>query len=132
MGNYFETFYPPFFMERRYAYNAIAVNPDGYDRADEAIIADLTKRLQDLAPLDTSGVLTESNHEVVTLSGVISCENAAQFLGRVADRILGVRAVRNNLKVLRAGATISRDQLRDDHRWSTYELDPKPVEEMRY
>lgn len=105
MGNYYETFYPPFFMERRYAYNAIAVNPYGYDRPDSAIVTDLLKRLKDLAPLDTGAVQVMSHDQIVLLRGEVSGDDVARFLARVADNVLGVRGVKNQLEVKRAGAS---------------------------
>lgn len=104
MGRYYETFEPPFFMERRYAYNAIAVNPNGYDRPDEDIIADINVRLRKLWPLDTRQVQIICDHNNVILLGAVPSENVSKFLERIADRILGVRSVDNRLTISRAGA----------------------------
>jgi hypothetical protein len=104
MGQYFETFYPPFFMDRRYAYDAISVNPKGYDRDDEDIVADLRRRFSDLAAIDTSLVQVSSEDEIICLAGPVASERVAKFLGRVAENVLGVRAVSNKLVVARAGA----------------------------
>lgn len=104
MGRYYETFDPPFFMERRYAFNAIAANPNGYDRPDENIITDLNVRLRKLWPLDTSRVQIICDHNHVILFGDVLNESVSKFLERIADRVLGVRSVENRLKILRAGA----------------------------
>lgn len=130
MGNYYETFYPPFFMERRYAFNAIAVNPFGYDRPDTAIINDLKKRLRELAPLDTHMVQITCEHEVVTLSGFAPSAGALRFLERVADNILGVRKVTNNLQVYRAGATTCDMEAPSTYPTLPEELDPKPTNDF--
>jgi hypothetical protein len=110
MGQYYETFYPPFFMDRRYAYDAIAVNSKGYDRDDTDIMNDFKRRLLELQPLDTSLVQVSSEDEVITLKGEVNSEAVAQFLGRVAENILGVRSVSNRLAVARAGASAALNQ----------------------
>ena len=114
MGNYYETFYPPFFMETRYAYDAIAVNPDGYDRDDFDIIRDVYARLKGLAPLDSSHVMAESHDQIIHLTGSVASDAAVRFLGRVADNVLGVRSVDNRLMVSRPGASFDgSDDLND-------------------
>ena len=109
MGNYYEVFSPPFFMDRRYAFNATAVNAKSYDRDDLEIISNLQARLLQLEPLNTQDVHITSEHQSVTLSGTVANREIAQFLGRIADNILGVREVKNQLTIQRAGA-ISRTE----------------------
>lgn len=104
MGRYYETFYPPFFMDRRYAFDAIAVNPLGWERRDVDILEDLSRRLQELEPFDSSKVIAKSQNQILTLRGEVKSIEAVKFLGRVADNILGVREVDNQLTVARAGA----------------------------
>ena len=110
MGQYYETFNPPFFMERRYAYDAIAVNPKGYDRDDADIIRDLKRRFLELGPIDTSLVQVSSDDEIVSLKGKVASAAVARFLGLVAENILGVRSVLNRLVVIRAGASTEPSQ----------------------
>ena len=110
MGQYYETFNPPFFMERRYAYDAIAVNPKGYDRDDADIIKDLKRRFLELGPIDTSLVQLSSDDEIVSLKGQVASAAVARFLGLVAENILGVRSVLNRLVVIRAGASTDPSQ----------------------
>ena len=92
MGNYYETFYPPFFMDRRYAYNAIAINPNGWDRDDIDIVADFMERLHGIEPLDTSLVKAESHHQIIMLQGEVANNDVIKFLGRIADNVLMVHS----------------------------------------
>jgi BON domain len=105
MGNYYETFDPPFFMERRYAYDAAAVNSDSYDRDDSEILSDFMKRLAQLGPIDTHEVTVSSESQTITLSGTVLNQDIKRFLGLVADNVLGVRSVKNQLTIPRFGAT---------------------------
>jgi hypothetical protein len=130
MAPYYETFYPPFFMERRYAYNAIAVNPHGFDRPDTQIVRDLQLRFLMLSPLDTSRVKIVCHHNIVTLIGDVQNKAAVFFLGRIADRILGVRAVNNRLQAQRAGATARDDATNEHIIVPMNDMDPKPVDEF--
>jgi BON domain len=105
MGNYYETFDPPFFMERRYEFNAVAVNSKGYDRDDAEIVSDLLKRLAQLGPIDTNQVHVSSEAQVIVLTGTVVNQNIKRFLGLVADNVLGVRSVHNQLTIPRFGAS---------------------------
>jgi hypothetical protein len=114
MGQYYETFYPPFFMARRYAYDAIAVNPKGYERDAAEIVTDLRRRFVEIEPIDTSMVDVSCEDEIVSLRGQVASDAVAQFLGRVAQNILGVRSVLNLLVVTRAGASAQSSETRRD------------------
>ncbi len=116
-------------MERRYAYNAIAVNPYGFDRPDVDIIKDINLRLRSLDPLDTSLVVIDCSHNIVTLSGTVPSGAVAKFLRNIADRTLGVRAVHSHLIVRRAGASstpASQDRADEVLVWE--QPDAKPID----
>lgn len=107
MGQYYETFNPPFFMERRYHFNAAAVNDQAYDRDDAAIVRDFTTSLSRLHPLDTSLVTASCADQTLSITGTVAAENILEFIGKLADNVLGVREVHNKLIVKRAGASSS-------------------------
>ena len=106
MGNYYEVFYPPFFMATQYAYDATAVNSKSYERPDQDILKDFAKRLEQLTPLDLRGVKFSCDHQVILLNGTVQSPAIKRFLGNVADNILGSRSVVNELVVSRAGASV--------------------------
>ncbi len=115
MGQYYETFNPPFFMERRYWYNAAAVNAKSYDRPDGEIISDLKKRLTQLGPIDSKEVTVTCQKQVLTLNGMVVNQDVKNFLGRIADNVLGVRSVQNQLTIPRFGAdTTSQAEIAKD------------------
>ena len=104
MGEYYESFDPPFFPNFDKAKSPLAKNAKGYDRADHDIQSDLEDRLVGLHGIDTSEVRVLSEHNVVTLFGTVAFAKVSDFLGALAANTLGVRAVVNQLGVVRVGA----------------------------
>ena len=115
MGNYYETFYPPFFMDSRNKYDSIAINPKGWDRDDKDILADFTNRISAVGNIDTKDVEVRCEHQVISLNGTVATQTVLVFLEHVADNVLGVRDVKNQLQLRRAGATFldHREPLED-------------------
>jgi hypothetical protein len=105
MGNYYETFYPPFFMDTKYKYDAIAVNPKGYDRDNKDILADFAKRMDIVGDIDIKDLKVSCEGQVITLRGSVATQTVLVFLEHVASNVLGVRDVKNQLTIRRAGAT---------------------------
>lgn len=106
MGQYYETFYPPFFMDLSYRHNALAQNRDGYDRADTEIVADIQKSILRLRPLELRDVQVASQEQLVTLTGSVPNQNVSDFLTKMSDLTLGVRNVVNRIQLKRAGAEV--------------------------
>lgn len=105
MGNYYETFAPPYFLDMSWRFDGLQTNKQAYDRDDAAILSDLQDRFEQLNGIDTSCVQADSHDEVIELAGEVPTEQIKLFLGRVAENILGVRSVENRLVVSRAGAS---------------------------
>ena len=105
MGNYYETFYPPYFMDTKYKYDAIAVNPKGFDRDDADILVDFAKRMDLVGDIDTKDLQVSCEGQAITLRGTVATQSVLVFLEHVASNVLGVRDVKNNLTIRRAGAT---------------------------
>lgn len=110
MGNYYETFYPPFFMETRHPFNydMLSVNAKAYDRDDSLIEEDFARRLEAIEPIDTSDIRFESENQVLKLNGEVTSLAVLRFIENMADRILGTRSVKSELVVRRAGATAAQ------------------------
>lgn len=123
MGQYYETFYPPFFMDLSYRHDAIAANRDGYNRHDDSIVSNLRESIIRLLPGETANLSISSQNQVVTLSGSVSSSAVSRFICNVADRILGVRSVINRLDIKRAGAEARPKEAEQDKK-NTY-LEPQ-------
>jgi len=107
MGRYYETFDPPFFLDRISKFDAIKVNPNAYDRSDEAITADVLLGLNRLGLAHLDELSITSHDQTVSLNGSVASPHIANFIARLADRVLGVRSVDNRLTIKRAGAEAS-------------------------
>ncbi len=107
MGNYYETFEPPFYPRTDSARDPLVINARGYERNVAEIIHAISDRIAGLYGIDTSGVKIASDDRVVTLTGVVASDRVAQFLGAIAANTLGVREVHNELRTERAGARSS-------------------------
>lgn len=97
MGNYYETFDPPYFPDLLRKYQPIPVNNDSYSRPDSAIMDDMNSRMAQLHGLNCAKVRITSENEILRLRGAVDSPEVRAFLGRVAENIAGVRAVINEL-----------------------------------
>lgn len=104
MGNFYETFDPPFYTLRK-GPRWSELYPHAYDRSDAEIIAQVRERFAALHGIDTEEVQVSSDQEHVVLQGVVASDRIRKFLGDVAEMVFGVRAVSNELSVRRQGAT---------------------------
>ena len=103
MGRYYETFNPPFFLDLSFLHDNIADNPKGFDRDPASILKEMNLGLSRLRPQDTSDVRISVQDQVVSISGTVSSKAISKYIANVADNVLGVRDVRNNLHIRRAG-----------------------------
>ena len=104
MGRYYETFDPPFFLDRISKFDAIKINPNAYERSDEAIVHDVISGLIRFGFTKRDDLIIKSHDQLVSLTGNVATLQIANFIARLADRVLGVRSVDNKLMVKRAGA----------------------------
>lgn len=104
MGRYYETFDPPFFLDRISKFDAIKVNPNAYDRSDDAITADILLGLHRLGLPNLDDLTITTNDQLVSLIGSVASSQIANYIARLADRVLGVRGVNNRLTIKRVGA----------------------------
>ena len=68
-------------------------------RNDEQIKADIEEALTDDSWLDASGVQVNVQNGVVTLTGVVDSRESKRRAEELADSVLGVRDVQNNLRI---------------------------------
>jgi osmotically-inducible protein OsmY len=73
--------------------------PRGYRRGNERIREDICERLTEDPRIDASDVEVQVANAEVTLSGSVRTRDEKHFTENVIERIMGVRAVNNNLKV---------------------------------
>lgn len=106
MGNYYETFNPPFFLNLSYRPDFIKANREGYQRRAEDIIKDIKVGLNYLKPLTAPHIVIHVDEQMVTLSGSVSTQAMARFIERMTSNILGVRSVKNEISIQRAGASV--------------------------
>lgn len=103
MGQYYETFNPPFFLDLSFLHDNIADNPKGFDRDPTSILKEMNLGLSRLRPQDKSDVTITVQDQVVSISGTVPSMAVSKYIANLADRVLGVRHVRNNLSIRRAG-----------------------------
>lgn len=108
MGNYYETFNPPFFLDFSYRPDLIKANRDGYNRSSEDISKDIKRGLGLLAPLTAPQLQIEVNEQNVTLSGTVPTTAMARYIERMTNNTLGVRTVESQITIQRAGASSKR------------------------
>lgn len=104
MGRYYESFDPPFFLDRISKFDAIKINPNAYERGDEAIIRDVISGLIRFGFTKRDDLIIKSHDQLVSLAGNVATLQIANFIASLTDRVLGVRGVDNKLMVKRAGA----------------------------
>jgi hypothetical protein len=104
MGRYYETFDPPFFLDRLSKFDAIKVNPNAYERSDDAITADILLGLNRLGLPHLDELTITTHDQLVSLIGSVASPQIANYIARLADRVLGVRSVNNRLTIKRVGA----------------------------
>jgi osmotically-inducible protein OsmY len=109
MGEYYETFEPPFFMDSIRTYDTLKVNNQAYDRNDHDVVADIQDHFTQLMGIDTSYVDVSVSHGIVTLKGHVVSQRVKKFLESVAGNALGVRGVRSALSYGGVGASASPD-----------------------
>jgi hypothetical protein len=73
--------------------------PKGYQRSDERIADDLNERLTNHRELDAREIQVSVTGAEVTLSGVVESRSARRLTEDIAESVLGVRHVMNNLRV---------------------------------
>jgi len=76
--------------------------PKGYTRSDERIREDLCDRLSDADDIDASEVECQVRNGEVVLTGSVPTRALKHRIENLADRVSGVRDVRNEIKVGRA------------------------------
>ncbi|MCA7083550.1 BON domain-containing protein [Cupriavidus sp. DB3] len=75
--------------------------PKGYRRTDERICDEVCERLAEARDLDVSEVTVEVGSGIVTLSGTVSDRRAKYRVEDIAEEVMGVDEVRNNIRVPR-------------------------------
>jgi hypothetical protein len=105
MGNYYESFNPPFFLDFSFRPDLIKANRDGYNRRSEDISNDIMRGLVLLAPLTAPRLKVEVNEQNVTLSGSVPTLAMARYIERMSINTLGVRNVESKITIQRAGAS---------------------------
>jgi hypothetical protein len=103
MGRYYETFNPPFFLDLSFLHDSIADNPKGFEREPTSILKEMKLGLSRLRPQDTLDVMITVQDQVVSISGTVSSMAVSKYIANVADNVLGVRYVKNNLQIRRSG-----------------------------
>lgn len=105
MGNYYETFDPPFVLTREGPklpdYQRVYAFETNAHAADERLTQDVWKRLSVLAqvvPLDEIDVVVERGF--VTLKGEVADDKTKDAVGRFVDNTIGVRGVDNQLATI--------------------------------
>lgn len=86
--------------------------PKGYTRSDDRIKEDLSERYMSSGGVDASDIEIEVKEGEVTLKGTVESRNHKFRAEQIAEGILGVKDVNNQLRIKRAGDT-SRDTSRD-------------------
>jgi hypothetical protein len=103
MGRYYETFNPPFFLDLSFLHDNIADNPKGFDRDPASILEEMNLGLSRLRSQDRSNVMITVKDQVVSISGTVPSTAVSKYIANVADKVLGVRYVKNDLQIHRAG-----------------------------
>jgi len=85
--------------------------PKGYKRSDSRIADDLNDRLTDDPHLDASGIDVDVKDGEVTLSGLVGRREDKRRAEDVAETILGVGHVQNNLRVRPASGIPAGDYI---------------------
>ena len=98
MGDYYETFEPPYFPESSASRQKPTASKSGYCRSDAEITADLRDRLAHLPVLDTMHVEITASDRVITLKGTTRSRQMSDYLCRVAGNIAGVLGVKTSLR----------------------------------
>lgn len=75
--------------------------PKGFRRTDERICDEVCERLAEARELDVSEVTVEVGSGIVTLSGTVSDRRAKYRVEDIAEEVMGVEEVRNNIRVPR-------------------------------
>ncbi|MDF9428457.1 BON domain-containing protein [Cupriavidus gilardii] len=75
--------------------------PKGFRRTDERICDEVCERLAEARDLDVSEVTVEVGSGIVTLSGTVSDRRAKYRVEDIAEEVMGVDEVRNNIRVPR-------------------------------
>ena len=83
--------------------------PRGYKRSDARIAEDINDRLTDDAYIDASDIDVSVKDGEVTLSGLVSRRDDKRRAEDLAETILGVGHVQNNLRVRPAADTLAAD-----------------------
>jgi len=108
MGNYYETFNPPFFLDFSFRPDLIKANRHGYNRRSEDISNDIRRGLGLLAPLTAPQLKVEVNEQNVNLSGSVPTLAMARYIERMSINTLGVRNVESKITIQRAGASTEK------------------------
>ncbi len=75
--------------------------PKGFRRTDERVCDEVCERLAEARDLDVSEVTVEVGSGIVTLSGTVSDRRAKYRVEDIAEQVMGVDEVRNNIRVPR-------------------------------
>ncbi len=79
--------------------------PKGYKRTDERILEDVNDHLTDAPSLDASDIEVSVSGGEVTLGGFVSSRQDKRHAEDIADDVMGVSHVQNNLRVRGSGET---------------------------
>lgn len=84
------------------------LSPRGYSRSDERIREDICDELTRRADIDPSQLTVSVQDGEVTLAGTVVDIRARSLADEIASHCAGVKQVRNELRVARAGANAPR------------------------
>jgi len=85
--------------------------PKGYSRSDERIREDVCERLSSDDDVDASEIEVKVQNGEVTLEGSVVTRTMKHQAENLADEVLGVKDVHNNLRVVKGLLTELKDKL---------------------
>ena len=107
--------------------------PKGYQRPDERILEEICDRLMDHEWIDASDVDVRVQNGEVTLTGVVMERQAKRSLEDLAESILGVKEVHNQIRVKRedTGVTQTTPGMTTGATTTTRNANDKPSDQQR-
>lgn len=91
-----------FYQDRHSTGPFYGVGPQGYHRSDERILEDVIDRLTFNGMVDASNVNVKVENGVVTLDGTVPSRQDRRIAGDLADNVMGVQDVHNDLHIRRS------------------------------
>ncbi len=86
------------------------VGPEGYKRSDQRIEDDICDRLAHHGQIDARNVQVKVQNGDVTISGEVNSRQARRMAEDVAESVLGVADIHNELKVKKTARQLEREQ----------------------